>query len=118
MIERLRDQNKASSDAWTLKIAKLEHRYAYYATLFSHAIQWATTWHNKGQCPTCHQPHAKPQGRIAGHSQITGSLVTLDRMLDVVEAASEVNEGWAEEAYVEMPELGRLRAALNALNEV
>jgi len=36
-------------------------------------------------------------------------------LFDLIDAATEVNEGWADVAYVEMPELARMRDALDAL---
>lgn len=55
----------------------------------------------------------------AGNSEIRAyqaeKNAAIVRYEAVVGAAREVIEGWAEEAYREMPELDRLRAALTAL---
>lgn len=87
-ILRLRAQNKASSDAWTLKIAKLERRYYYYSSLFGSSLRLATRVENEGKCFACWAPTKHPH-RIAQTSQNHGSLMTLDRMLDVIEAVKE-----------------------------
>ena len=61
------------------------------------------------------------QGRLTEQRSADVGLVVYLRnhvpeFLALIEAATEVMEGWADEAYGEMPELGRCRAALEALN--
>lgn len=74
-IKRLRKQNKASSDEWMRRTAKLQSDYDRMLNLHRWALESGTKTYNEGRCPLCYKPHS--HSAIVSTSEFASALLTL-----------------------------------------